>query len=239
MKTPKTKTTIAAAAVLLAAVSLSAPADADRYAEYDYAAPVPGTYALPTLKTAADGLVLDEKGREHHLRDLLDGRITLLSFIYTRCADICPEATVLMHRIHGETLGDPELAQRVQLLSLSFDPEYDSPEVMAEHGDHARYMGRGTEKAGSAQPDAAPWYFLTTRGADALAPILAAYDQPVARKKDPDDPLGPLAHQLRLYLIDAEGGIRNIYSLGFMDPRLVLADVRTLLLEERREVAGR
>ena len=53
------------------------------------------------------------------------------------------------------------------------------------------------------------------------------------RKTDPDDPLGPLAHQLRVFLIDAKGDIRNIYSVGFLDPRLVMTDVRTLLAEER------
>ena len=46
---------------------------------------------------------------------------------------------------------------------------------------------------------------------------------------------GPFTHQLRVYLIDSARRIRNIYSLGFLDPRLVVGDVRTLLLEEAKE----
>jgi cytochrome oxidase Cu insertion factor (SCO1/SenC/PrrC family) len=40
-----------------------------------------------------------------------------------------------------------------------------------------------------------------------------------------------LNHTLRVFLIDPGGNIRNIYSSDTLDPRLVLADVRTLLME--------
>jgi len=43
-----------------------------------------------------------------------------------------------------------------------------------------------------------------------------------------------LYHTLRVFLIDRDGRIRNIYSSGTLDPRLVLADVKTLLMEESR-----
>jgi len=43
-----------------------------------------------------------------------------------------------------------------------------------------------------------------------------------------------LNHTLRVFLIDREGQIRNIYSSGTLDVRLVLADVKTLMLEEPR-----
>jgi protein SCO1 len=43
-----------------------------------------------------------------------------------------------------------------------------------------------------------------------------------------------LYHILRVFLIDREGRIRNIYSSATLDPRLVLADVKTLLLEEKK-----
>ena len=83
------------------------------------------------------------------------------------------------------------------------------------------------------QPSAAPWKFITTRSQSDLQPILEAYGQTVDRRKNPAHPLGPLNHILRVYLIDREGQIRNIYSTGTLDPRLVLADIRTLLLEGR------
>jgi hypothetical protein len=42
-----------------------------------------------------------------------------------------------------------------------------------------------------------------------------------------------LYHILRVFLIDRDGRIRNIYSSATLDPRLDLADVKTLLLEEK------
>ena len=51
------------------------------------------------------------------------------------------------------------------------------------------------------------------------------------RKANPSDPTGPLNHALRVFVIDRAGNIRNIYSSGTLDVRLVLADVKTLLLE--------
>ena len=198
-----------------------------RSADYDYDPPVPGSYRLPAIKAAADGAVLDARGRARRLREVMAGRIALLSFIYTRCADPqgCPLATALLYDISEVSRVDPLLAANLRLLSLSFDPAHDTPEVMADYA------------AGSAgEPGAAAeWLYLTTRSVAELAPILAAYGQLVGRTPDLADPFGALAHQLRVYLIDRQGRIRNIYSLGFLDPRLVITDVRTLLLEEAGE----
>jgi protein SCO1 len=65
---------------------------------------------------------------------------------------------------------------------------------------------------------------------DALEPILAGYGQFVGAP-NPSDPAGALRHVLRVFLIDEAGTVRNVYSLDFLDPGLVLGDIRTLLLE--------
>jgi len=57
-----------------------------RDSDYDYEAPVPGSYTLPTIKTAGDGALLDSSGKAINLRELTHGRITVLGFIYTRCS---------------------------------------------------------------------------------------------------------------------------------------------------------
>ena len=75
------------------------------------------------------------------------------------------------------------------------------------------------------------WMFLTTGSARELQPILEAYGQRVDPKRNTHDPLGPFYHVVRVYLVDREGMIRNIYSYGMLDPRVVLSDVRTLLME--------
>jgi cytochrome oxidase Cu insertion factor (SCO1/SenC/PrrC family) len=212
-------------AMALAAIAFGgtlAAATLPRTDDHDYDAPTPGSYTLPVVKLAADGEVLDPKGRPQRLRELTRGRITVMSFIYTRCAaaKACPYATGVLMQLHRLSEEDPALTKGMRLVSMSFDPNGDTPERMDAYSALAR----------SERP-AAEWRFLTTASQEKLKPILDAYGQAVDRKNNPLDPTGPLNHTLRVFLIDREGRIRNIYSSDTLDPRLVLADVKTLMLE--------
>jgi cytochrome oxidase Cu insertion factor (SCO1/SenC/PrrC family) len=197
---------------------------ADRDPDYDYDPPAPGTYALPVIKPAADGALLDSTGKPTTLRDLTRGRITVLSFIYTRCAagKACPYATGVLNQLHQLSFDEQTLAKNLRLVSLSFDPEHDTPQRLANYSEAIR-----DEKSAGCE-----WRFATAKSPTALAPILTAYDQTVDIRPDPNHPQGPLFHTLRVFLIDRHARIRNIYSTGTLDPRLVLADVKTLLLED-------
>ena len=196
-----------------------------RDSDYDYEAPVPGSYTLPAIKTAADGALLDSSGKAINLRELTHGRITVLGFIYTRCAAPkgCPYATNVFDRLHSVSAKDKALTQNMRLVSVSFDPEHDTPHHLAEYLELVRETKSGCE-----------WRFVTAKSRAELEPILTAYDQAVDKRPNPADPQGPLYHILRVFLIDRAGRIRNIYSSGTLDPRLVLADVKTLLLEESK-----
>jgi cytochrome oxidase Cu insertion factor (SCO1/SenC/PrrC family) len=211
----------------LLAVGAGAPADSGRTAEHDYDPPAPGSYTLPIIKAAADGEVFDSSGKPLHLRELTrgGGRITVMSFIYTRCAAAkgCPYATGVLLELHRASAGDSALGGRLRLVSLSFDPENDTPERMVEYAEVA-----------AGRPPAAPWHFITTRSQAELRPILEGYGQAVDVKRDRADPTGPINHTLRVFLIDATGNVRNIYSAGTLDQRLILADVRTLMMEADR-----
>src|SRR5262245_55499230 len=57
----------------------------DRRIEFE--APAPGTYRLPVIKPAADGTVLDARGAERRLHELMAGKVVVLSFVYTQCSD--------------------------------------------------------------------------------------------------------------------------------------------------------
>jgi cytochrome oxidase Cu insertion factor (SCO1/SenC/PrrC family) len=199
-----------------------------RSENYDYDPPPPGSYQLPVLKAAADGAVLDAAGNPQQLHQLLDKHITVLSFIYTRCGDPngCPLATGLLYKLLFISQQDPVIAENLQLISLSFDPGHDTPQVMSHYGSSVNTPKNGNQTG-------AGWRFLTTSSAAGLEPILAAYGQTVDRKADAADSFGPYYHMLKLFLIDDQKQIRNIYSLGFLDPRLVMTDIRTLLLEQR------
>jgi len=192
-----------------------------RTAEYDYDVPEPGTYTLPVLKPAADGAVLGRDGKPVRLHNLAEGRITILSFIYTRCSDprACLRASGVLKQLQQLTLTEPTLATNILLLTLSFDPTHDTPEVMSRYGSVFKRKQGGAD-----------WLFLTTENRDQLAPLLDRYGQQVDRAK-PGSAAGPYNHPLRVYLIDGQKRIRNIYSYGLLDPRLVMTDVRTLLME--------
>jgi cytochrome oxidase Cu insertion factor (SCO1/SenC/PrrC family) len=196
-----------------------------RDSDHDYDPPAPGSYTLPVVKNAADGGLLDADGKGITLRDLTHGRVTVLSFIYTRCAapKACPYATGVLNQLHSLSTEDKTLARNMRLVSISFDPEYDTPQRLATYSEWVREQKAGCE-----------WRFVTAKSDADLQPVLDAYGQAVDKRSNPADPQGPLYHILRVFLIDREGRIRNIYSSGTLDPRLIIADVKTLLLEEAR-----
>jgi protein SCO1/2 len=201
---------------------------AARTSEFDYDPPEPGSYELPALFPAADGSVIDSTGTRLRLGDVLKGKIALLSLIYTTCSDTkgCPLATAALHDVHDASANDPALARNLRLVSLSFDPERDTPAALAAFAAPIKAAPNAGHKS--------DWVFLTTESERALAPVLDGFDQPVTRIAGRDGSEAALEHILYVYLIDDAGRVRNVYTLAFLDPRLIVADVRTLLLEGRR-----
>ena len=131
------------------------------YSTLEFEPPPAGSYALPPLGPAADGTVLDARGRAHRLHDLLGDRLVVMSFIFTRCSDVngCPLASYVLNRLQQKLRDDGDLARQVRLISLSFDPDHDTPAVLADYG--ARFHTAAVD-----------WRFLTTASRDALQPIL-------------------------------------------------------------------
>ena len=62
------------------------------YRTLSYPAPQVGSYSLPSISDAFDAPYLSSLGLEGTLHDLMDGKVTILSFIYTKCEDVngCP-----------------------------------------------------------------------------------------------------------------------------------------------------
>ena len=186
-----------------------------------FAPPAPGSYALPPLFAAADGDVLSSDGSPSTLHRELGEGPALLAFIYASCSDVngCPLSTAVFQKLKSRIAKRPELARRLQLVSLSFDPERDSPAVMRDYGRHFASAG-------------VRWSFLTTVGRAELQPILDAYGQSVVREVDAEGrESGAIAHLLRVFLIDDARRVRNVYTVSFLHPDTLLADVETLLLE--------
>ncbi|MGR8935326.1 MAG: cytochrome c peroxidase [Gammaproteobacteria bacterium] len=197
------------------------------YGKLLYEAPAPGSYELAKLGPASDGKVIDSNGKPLRLHEMMGDKIVLLSFIYSTCDDVngCPLATSVLHRIKTRLQKQPQLAAQLRLLTLSFNPEHDTPAVMQRFG--ADFQGPGVD-----------WRFLTTASDNDLQPIMQSYKQTMQKQYDADGKFtGTYAHILRVFLIDREKQIRNIYSVSFLHPELLLNDIKTLLQAEPTNAA--
>lgn len=192
------------------------------YGSLQFTAPEPGTYNLPVLGSAADGAVLDSEGKTITLHSLMGDKVVLLSFIYSTCSDVngCPLATSVLHKIKNRLKKEPELASKLRLVTLSFNPEHDTPEMMRHYGQELQ--GKGVE-----------WRFLTTRSELELKPILDHYKQNIQKVYDAQGKFtGTFSHILRVYLIDKNKQLRNIYSVAFLHADTLINDIKTLLQAE-------
>ncbi|QNA91063.1 SCO family protein [Massilia sp. Dwa41.01b] len=189
--------------------------------------PAPGSYRLERIMKAPDGVVLDSDASVHRLSEFTTGKVTLFSFIYTYCSDPkgCPLAYATLHELKNTIERTPALRGKVRFVSMSFDPEYDTPVAMRSYGGQEARDRRGLD-----------WHFLTTRNGRELAPLLGGFGQDVsvAAPKAPGTRIPVLSHMLKVYLLDPRGEVREIYSTSYLHPAVLLGDIRTLLMEQGR-----
>jgi cytochrome oxidase Cu insertion factor (SCO1/SenC/PrrC family) len=210
---------LAAAAALAAAPALAH--HVELLPPLEFVPPAPGTYTLYHIMPAPEGRVLDVDGHAAPLSRYTRGSITLLGFIYTTCSDPdgCPLAYRVFDALKEALATRHEMQGKVRFVTLSFDPARDTPEVMKNYaGSRALDKGNGLR-----------WYFLTTRSARELLPLVHGFGQDVRATRNGRE----LAHVLKVFLIDRAGDIREIYSSNFLHPEIVLNDIETLLAEER------
>jgi len=201
---------------------------APAYKPLPFAPPKPGSYQLPKMGEAADGKILDSDGTMMNLHDLYGDKLVLLGFIYATCDDVngCPLATSVFQKIKAKLKAKPELTDKLRLVTLSFNPAHDTPQAMAHYG-------KGFQEAG------VEWRFLTTASENEIEPILKAYGQLVEKEYDEKgQATGKFSHLLRVFLIDRNKRIRNIYTVSVLHPDTVIADIETVLKETGTNAAS-
>ncbi len=193
------------------------------YSQLAYDLPAVGSYQLPPMGLAANGKVINSAGQEQDLYQIFDGKYVLLSFIYSRCDDVngCPLSSFVLNKIKAQMNKEPELAKNLKLVSLSFDPEYDTAEVLKLMANNFKYSGSRGE-----------WQFISTSSVKQLEPILDAYGQNIQREVSLSDSSSRFSHILRVFLIDPGLQIRNIYSVAFLHKDLLINDVKTLMQQD-------
>ena len=173
-------------------------------------APKPLTGILQPGDVVPDNELKDLHGATRRLSDWRDKAVAV-TFIYTRCPmpDFCPLMERQFADVQRRVVGDPQLAKSARLISISFDPEHDTPAVMAEH-------------AKRIQADPRVWTLLTGAPAD-VAAVASAFGVSVIH-----DQTNPemLTHNLRTAVIDATGHLRKIYNGREWTPEMLITDLR-------------
>jgi cytochrome oxidase Cu insertion factor (SCO1/SenC/PrrC family) len=180
--------------------------------------PAAGTYELPRVKRVPAFVLRDTAGRRVDTGALMRGKVAVVSFIYTACADRlgCPLASGVLRELQVRILAE-RLQKRAILVTISLDPERDTPVHL---GRYARAF----------DPDPALWRFLTAPSEREGRRVFDAYGQDRARTYDDRGRFtGLYRHVLKVFLVDADGYVRNIYSTGFLVPQVVINDIKTLL----------
>jgi protein SCO1/2 len=146
---------------------------------------------LPAIGAAPDFALTSQDGKEVRLDDLR-GKVVAVAFIYTSCPDVCPMLTDKMARVQ-DALG-AEFGTEVAFVSITVDPERDTPAVLKEYAE-----ALGANLAG--------WSFLTGAPA-AVLEVARRYGVAVAPAAD-----GGVDHTLLTTLIDREEFRRDLQSL--------------------------
>ena len=167
---------------------------------------------LAVIQPAPEFTLTTQAGNKLSSSDL-KGKIVLVSFIFTTCNGTCPATTHRIGRIQEELKSRGLFKDdHVRLLSITLDPARDTPEVL-----------RGYMKLYDVDPD--HWTFLTGPP-DAVSAVIRDWNMWVKSAAN-----GQLDHPSRIFLVDQQGRIREIYNLAFLKPKWVAKDVELLLQE--------
>lgn len=160
--------------------------------------------------TLPPAMFLDSQGRARQLAEWR-GAPLVLTFTYTRCPlpDFCPRIDRKFAELQQAIAGDPALAGRAKLLTISFDPGFDTPAVLEAH---ARKVG--------ANPDV--WTFATG-SRDEIELFAARFGVAVTRTGEtPED----VMHNLRTIVASGDGTIRAMHSGSDWEVARVVGDLR-------------
>jgi len=166
---------------------------------------------LPIVGAAPDFTLTSQDGKPVSLHDFR-GKVVAIAFIYTSCTDVCPMLTANMTSVE-EKLG-PAFGSKVDFISITVDPDRDTPGVLKEYANNF-----GADPKG--------WVFLTGE-AEAVRQVGLKYG--VVSKKTAD---GDVDHNLLTSLVDDRGNLRVQYLGPNFDLEEFRGDLVSLMDEAR------
>lgn len=167
--------------------------------------------------------LVNQDGKVIRIHDY-KGKTLLLTFIFTRCPE--PDQCTLMSdnfaTVDQQLLQQPKLYEKTHLLSISFDPEYDTPKVLRSYG--ASYTGRYTEET------FAHWEFASG-SADEVKGIAQFFG--LRYYKDTQSGKEQVIHSLRTVVIGPDSKIVNVYRGNDWKPDEVVNDLQATADQNR------
>jgi protein SCO1/2 len=175
-------------------------------------APAPG-------EEVPDFLLKNQSGERVSLKNYR-GKALLLTFIYTRCPfpDFCPRISGKFAEVYKQTAKDPDLAGSIQLLSVSFDPEHDTPKNLRDYG-YSVAQARDPALFNR-------WQFAAPASKD-LPQIAGFFGLTYETNK------GLVTHNLSTTLIDPKGKVVSWYHGGDWQVSDLIKDARSALSYQR------
>ena len=160
-----------------------------------------------------DFSLTDRTGRTVTRADL-NGKILVVSFLFTSCSLTCPEVSRRMAEIQRLTVGQPD----VLLVSVTVDPRTDTPSALAKFGDK---YGASTNR----------WYMLT--GSKPVLYDLIGTSFLPQDNKDPFNSMpGNFTGTERIAIVDRKGNTRGFFDgLNVATPAAVVANINQLRRE--------
>jgi protein SCO1/2 len=157
---------------------------------------------------------VNQEGRPIHIAQFR-GQPLLITFIYSRCP--LPDFCIRMSNNFAEVArtmqqNNPSGFARLQMLSISIDPEFDNPKVLKDYG--KRY-------AGSVDPNLKHWTFATAKPAEIRKS--AEYFGLSYQTQS-----GQIVHDLRTALLDADGKVAEFYTGNQWTPAEIAARMAEL-----------
>ena len=165
-----------------------------------------------------DFTLVNQDGKPIHLAQYR-GKALALTFVYTRCPqpDQCTLMSSNFAAVDLELLKQPDVYAKTHLLTVSFDPEYDTPKVMRSYG--ASHTGRySAEKFDH-------WEF-TTGSADEVKRIAEYFG--LRYFKDSSTGEEQVMHSLRTAIVDPDGKLVKLYRGNEWKPAEVIDDLKSL-----------
>jgi len=152
--------------------------------------------------------LVDQDGQTIHLKDF-SGKVVLVTFIYTRCPvpTFCPRLSSQFARIHNELKTTPDDYSKTQLLTISFDPKYDTPAVLRKYG--LAYLEG--DASGFSQ-----WDFASTKEAD-MRRLAQAFGL------DYQEQDNQISHTMDIALIAPDGTLVKSWSTEWTSDELLKA----------------